>query len=426
MNLSEIFTALARDLNSSLIPSVIDVLITISPVALAVILYLLAWNLWVDYVRSSNFLKTKYAVLELKLPRDSFKSPLAMETVLHSLHNTSDGSMFAQYWEGKTRPWFSLELISIEGQVKFLIWTEDARKSAVMNALYSQIPGIEVYEREDYAQSVQFDPKLHRIWAAEMIKGNEEPYPIKTYIDYGLDKDAKEEYKIDPMSHMIEFLGSVKPNQQVWIQIVIRAHKKEQIMPGHFFKKHDAWKDKAQDEVNKLLMRDPKTKVAGTKDEATGFTKMPSISKGEQNTVEALERSITKLPFDVGIRAMYIASKEGFDGTFGLGGILSSFKQYSSESLNGFKPNGKKLHAQFNGVPWEDYKNMRRTKQAKIALAAYRRRSFFYTPFTSKTSVMNTEELATMYHFPSFTAAGTPTLERVPSKKSTAPANLPI
>jgi hypothetical protein len=39
--------------------------------------------------------------------------------------------------------------------------------------------------------------------------------------------------------------------------------------------------------------------------------------------------------------------------------------------------------------------------------------------------ILNTEELATIFHFPG-QVAGTPTLERVPSKKAEAPSNLPI
>lgn len=431
MSLNDIIAALSADFHSSLVPSVINVLVTISPLALSVILFLFAWKLWVNYVRSKNFLSLKYTVLELKLPKDVFKSPLAMETVLQALHNTADTSSYSQYWKGTTRPWYSLELISIEGQVKFMLWTEDARKAGAMNAFYSQFPGIEIYEREDYTKGIQFNPDKERIWAAEFIKSrtdkngkSQDAYPIKTYVDFGLDKDPKEEYKIDPLAHIIEFLGGIKANQQIWIQIVIRAHKKEQRKKGTWFDKTDEWKDQGQQIVNEILIRDPKTKVAGTRDETTGFTKLPTISDGEQQIVKAVERSMTKLPFDVGIRTLYFSPKDTFDTPFGIGGLNSAFKQFNSESLNGFKSN--QFHSQLKGVPWEDYKNMRRTKFAKLALYAYRRRSFFYDPFPSKTSVLNTEELATIFHFPSSTTAATPTLERVPSKKSTAPANLPL
>jgi hypothetical protein len=56
---------------------------------------------------------------------------------------------------------------------------------------------------------------------------------------------------------------------------------------------------------------------------------------------------------------------------------------------------------------------------------AYKRRSYFYRRIARKPLVMSVEELATIYHFPGSVAA-TPSLERIPSKKTAAPANLPV
>jgi len=50
-----------------------------------------------------------------------------------------------------------------------------------------------------------------------------------------LKKDEKEEYKIDPITHAIEFLGSIRAGENVWIQIMFRKFEKE----GW---KHGIWK----------------------------------------------------------------------------------------------------------------------------------------------------------------------------------------
>jgi hypothetical protein len=252
---------------------------------------------------------------------------------------------------------------------------------------------------------------------------NDDPYPIKTYVDYGLDKDPKEEFKVDPLIPLLEWLGSIGTNQQVWIQIPIRAHKSDQRKPGHIFKKTDLWKDRAKELVNEHLAREPGTKVSGW-DPETKTSQFVTVSKGEQDLVAALERAISKQSFDCGIRAIYIASRETFDGPNGIGGIIGSFKHFSTEHLNGFKPNNDKWLGQFE-YPWQDYNNIRRNHVSKKAIAAYKRRSYFYPPYKSKALVMTVEELATIYHFPGSVAA-TPTLERIPSKKTTAPANLPV
>ncbi|MDB5239319.1 MAG: hypothetical protein JWO00_654 [Candidatus Parcubacteria bacterium] len=431
MTYAELSNFLSSAFNSSLLPVILHYFIPVSPILMAVGLTAIFCNVWMRYVRLKNFNSIKYTLLELKLPKDTFKSPLAMETVLHALHNTSDGSEFAQLWKGETRPWYSLEIMSVEGEVKFMIWTEDRRKNNLMSALYSQYPGIEISEQEDYAKSVQFDPKVWKIWASEFAFTKANPYPIKTYVDYGLDKDPKEEFKIDPLTHLIEWLGSLRPNEQAWFQFVVRAHKKDQKKPGTFWTKADLYREETAKEIDKLLMRDPKSKFQGTEEVQTNpdgttkiVTKRPLISGGEQDIVTAIERKLTKLPFDVCVRALYIAKRSSFDTPFGIGGCISSMKQFNAEHLNGFKPGGKQIPGQLD-YPWEDYKDTKRNYYSKRVLMAYRRRSAFYPPYKSKTMVMNTEELATIYHFPGSVAA-TPSLDRVPSKKGTAPGNLPV
>lgn len=419
----EYFPQLYEQFHSVLLPDVLSILITVSFPVLAFILGSIFFPLWTDYVRGRNFLSIKYTVLEIKLPKETTKSPLAMELFLHSIHNTADGNKFKQFWLGETRPWYSLELVSFGGQVRFMIWTEDRRKITLMSAMYAQYPGIEINEVEDYTKGVFYDGNIHKIYSTEFEFTKPDPYPIKTYIDYGLDKDPKEEYKVDPLVPILEYLGSVGPNQIVWMQFIIRAHVAEQFKPGLWFTKHDAWKDAAIKEVNKILMRDSKSKIAGITDENPEGTRV-TISQGEQEVVKALERSISKLPFDVCIRCMYMAKKDVFDTPFGIGGIIGSMKHFASENLNGFKP-AKRWTSKLD-FPWHDYRNIRRNRISKDFLMAYKLRSAFYSPYSdSKKVILNTEELATMYHFPGSTA-GTPTLTRVPSKKSQAPANLPL
>ncbi len=424
IRIADIWNPLLNNFIGTTFYPVINMVIFISPLILMYILWSIFWPLWKDYVQSKYILSVKYTLLEIKLPKDVFKSPLAMEVFLNSIYNASDGSPYDRLWKGSIRPEYSLEMISAQGSVKFLIRTEDKRKSNLMSALYSQFPGIEITEVEDYTKSVNFDPKKLRIWGAEFIFTKPDPFPIKTYVDYKLDKDPKEEYKVDPLVPMIEFLGSLGPEQHVWIQFVIRGHKGDQHKPGTIFGETDLWKDKAVEEINKILIRDPKTKISGKPDK-DGNVSPVTITKFEQEVVEALERSITKPAFEVGIRALYIDNKDKFNSGIG-GSVGANFKQFGSyEHLNGFKPNGDLWHPSMKGVPWEDPRNETRDSYSKGVLDAYKRRCFFHAPYTSQTIILNTEEIATLFHFPGQVAA-TPTLNRVPSKKGEAPANLPI
>jgi hypothetical protein len=402
----------------------LQILIALSPLVLVICLFFIFWPLWVKYIRAENFFKEKYCLLEIKLPKETVKSPAAMELFLTALHQTGgEANWYDKYWLGKVRAWFSLEIVSIEGQVHFFIWTRSGLKNFVESSLYGQFPGIEVHEMsDDYAKSVHYDPKEMAMWGCEFKYAKKNPYPIKTYVDYGLDKDPKEEYKIDPLAPMLEFLGSVGANQQLWLQFIIRAHKEDAKKPGHWWKMHDSYKAEAEEEINKILVRDPKTKTPLSKDEEGNPARL-MLSPGEQDVVKALERALTKPAYDVGIRAIYMAKKDFFVGT-NIPGLLGSFKQFGSEHLNSIRISGDAWSPTFS-YPWQDFREIRQNRMRHFLLEVYKRRSFFFDPYVGTPLVMNSEEVATIFHFPGQVAA-TPTLKRIQSKKGQAPANLPI
>jgi len=407
-----------------------DILIALSPLAVMIALFFIFIDLWINYTRAKTLSKQEYSIVEVRLPKETVKSPVAMEMFLTALHQTAgEGGWFGKYWYGKTRAWFSLELVSIEGQIHFFIWMRKSLKNFISTSLYAQFPCIEVHDATDYAQSVHYDPKTMEIWAADLQFSKEDAYPLMTYVDYGLDKDPKEEFKVDPIAPVIEFLGSIGVNQQAWVQILVRAYKKsDHVEPGHFFKKHDKRQKEAEALVNKLHRRDPKTHVAGAADADTGFSKMPRITKGEEDIITAIERNITKLGFDVGIRLMYIAKKENFNKA-NPGAMQSMWKQYSAPHMNGLGTSDDLWFERID-LPWEDRSGKMAEHFSKQALDMYKRRSYFFPPYTHiighlKPMIMSSESLATIYHFPGQVAA-TPTLTRVPSKKGEAPANIPV
>src|SRR4051812_10615790 len=72
------------------------------------------WELWMRYIRYLTFTTAPTVLLEIRLPPEVTKSPLSMELFLTSLHYTSgESTFFDRYWMGKTRPWFSLEIVSL-------------------------------------------------------------------------------------------------------------------------------------------------------------------------------------------------------------------------------------------------------------------------------------------------------------------------
>lgn len=374
-----------------------------------VLLVWLAARLWLEYRQLLYIRKNfDFVMLEVRVPRIVDKTPLAMELVMHAFQQGSRGNWYDRWWKGQVKPWFSLEMVSLEGAVKFFIRTPAKFKKTIETHIYAQYPDIEVAEVKDY---VSLAPYLHEKgeWSINGFHyslSKPDPYPIKTYVDYKLDSTlTKEEMKSDPISNIIEFLGSVGRYQYIWIQILIQTNNERYSTAGTWFGKHD-WKQEG-----KNLIKATQAKYA----DSTG----PKMSKQESEAMSAIERSIAKPGFDCGIRSVYIAKKEHFDGDNG-NSLRNIFQAYSSHDLNGFKPSGL-----FFDYPWQDYKDWRINKKKHELFDGYVRRSWFAGPHRRKPFVLNTEELATVFHFPGGVAE-TPTFTRIESRKGEPPANLPI
>lgn len=403
------FTALFDGKFFTTLGQVYDLIVYFSFLWGPILLVWVAKQLWLSYVRADFIRKSfEFIMLEVRLPRTIDKTPLAMELVLQALYQGGKGTWFDQWWDGKVRPWFSLEIVSIEGSVKFLIRTPAKFKKIIESHIYAQYPTIEVVEVQDYVSLAPYIQEKNEwsMWGCEFMLTKPDPFPIKTYVDYGLDKlGTKEEFKSDPITSIIEFLGSIGRGQQIWMQILVQANGERYKTPGKWFEKHD-WKDEG-----KRLIKEFQAKAGG--DDA-------KPSKGDMEAISAIERSLSKIGFDCGIRAIYLAKKEFYDPS-NIAGITGAFRQFSSQTLNGFRPH----NTTGFDYPWEDFHDIRLNKKKKELFDAYVRRSYFYAPYKKKPFVLNSEELATIYHFPGGVAE-TPTFDRIESRKGEPPANLPV
>jgi len=407
-------------------PLVVDVLFFLyigAPIYIPVALINIDWTLWRHYKRFLFRVEQERVLLEIKVPKEIKKTPLAMELFLNAIHQPGgEGTWYDRNILGKSRTWFSLEMVSFEGEVKFFIWSEKKFVKLVEAQLYSQYPEAEIFEVEDYTKFVGLDLNKQSLWGNEFIPTNKvDAYPIKTYVDYGLDKvGLKSEEIVDPMTSVIEFLGSIEKGEQLWLQILVRAHKKN-------YKDSLNWKEKIQKlkwygdnyDWTEKMKEEKEEKLSELKPEKGEFPRI--ATKGEQDLIASLERNTNKLAFDVGIRGIYLTEKDKFD-PINITGMTGSFKQYNSPFLNGFRPN----RVTGFDYPWQDYKDYRLNKKKEEIFNDYKRRSYFYYPGASdKQFVLSVEELATIFHLPG-QVSQTPTFARIESKKSEPPQNLPF
>ncbi|MBU0749982.1 hypothetical protein KKH15_00500 [Patescibacteria group bacterium] len=393
----------------------------LAPLWMPFILVRYAFLRWVQANKAANLAKQKYILLELRLPRDTMKTPLAMEAVFSNLHQApGESTWYKRLFLGAVRPWWSFELVSIGGQVKFYVWTREGFRRLIESAFYAQYPGMEIIETEDYSRLV--DPTDHHwsMFGAEFThpSGRPDAYPIKTYVDFGLDRVAKPEEQIDPLAQVLESCGSIGPGEQMWVQFVIRVSKKEK------FGGAKDWKDVGREEIEKIrtesqIQSEYVDKATGEVKKVAGF---PSPTEGQKDRIKAIERNISKLAFDVGIRSIYAAPKDNFQGSM-ITSQLGMFKPFNSETYNSLGP-ASRLSTRFSDWPWEDPGGHHKHHEEHLAVEMYRRRAFFHDPYEGLWNIMSTEELATLYHIPSGTVT-TPTMPRIQSSTSEAPFNLP-
>ncbi|MDB5264628.1 MAG: hypothetical protein JWN64_199 [Parcubacteria group bacterium] len=397
----------------------------LAPIWMPLILVTFAWERWVDTNRLGYIAKQKNVLLELRIPRDVRKSPLAMETFFTNLHiGPGESTWYKRLVQGQVRPWWSLEIVSLGGRVHFYIWTREGYRRAVESALYAQYPELEVIEAIDYTLMTDPTHAPMQMWGCEHILRSEDAKPIKTYPSF-MKPDAplsKPEEQIDSLSQIIETLGGIGPKEQFWVQILFRLSKNEKYAGR---KTSDGKKYTIESEAGEIIdsIRQGAVKKSTYTDPLTGKVieteGFPNPTKGQIEGIAAIENKVYRPIFDVAIRSIYTAPEGSFQGTM-VSQLIGLWR--NMEGFNGFKT--ARWDSIFGDYPWEDKKGHHRAHLQHQLVDAFRRRSHFHVPYVLPYFMLNAEELATLFHIPSAGVAA-PSLARIPSATKEAPTNLP-
>ena len=402
-------------------------LAALSPLWLPVLLGVSLWTTWVDYIRFIYWSNFEKVLLEIQLPPEVEKSPLAVELVFNGIYNNgSETSFLDRFWRGKFIPIWSFEIASNEGRIGFYIHTPKGWKNFVTSRIYGQFPEAKITEVPDYTARVDFNSDEYDAWVGEYRKTSADKtqaYPIKTYIDYELDKNPDTpETKVDPMTHLLEIMNGIGKDEYLWMQIIVKARKGD-AWYGIYSKK-DSYKESAEKEIKAITESAIKRAQELTMDEMekkkVGTRGAMLLTEGERSRVEAIERSLGKPLFEFGVRAVYFAKKERFVGITGAP-LFRFFEPYRSP------------YTELRGVrgmvgfdyPWEDLWGMRKRHIKKQQISFFKNRAYFYVPYDQVPVFLTTEELASLWHFPS-SVVKTPGLDRVSSRRAEAPSNLPV
>ena len=396
---------------------VISFLFYTAPLWLPYIAFHVFFEKWMHMVGLKFGRKMGRSTVEIVLPPEVTKSPEAMEFVFIQIHNVaSPDNLMQTYIDGKRPLPYTFEIVSRAGDIHFYATVPERFVRTLKDNLYAQYDGIEVRDVDlDYTAEVPSDLKGWTFMSFHMNKKKDDFLPLKTYIDFGLDKLPKEEEKNDPITPMLEVISSVKPGQQLWIQFICVAHRERSFKLGSLHSKPEWTKDAAA-YIDKMLNRDPNKK---TSKDANANEEQVRLTSGERSTVEAIERNVSKSAYEVGIRWCYLFDES--KGTFDQGiipRVIRSFAATESRTQNGI---GVRWRTDFNYMFLSDPFGKKMPAIKKKELKLYKLRSMH----PMKPKIFSAEELATEWHPPGSVAL-TPTLNRVVSTRSEAPPNLPV
>jgi hypothetical protein len=372
----------------------------------------------------------KWICLAVDVPKNNEQSPKAVEQIFNQIAGYMSGAnWWEKWWKGQFLPSFSFEIVSIGGYVQFVIRITEKFKDLIESAVYAQYPEAEISEIEDYASEItadNFKEKGWSLWGTQFELTKDEYYPIRTYPQFEHSIARK---IIDPLSAMLEMMSKIGPREQIWFQIVARPID-------------DKWRDNASKLVKKLIGVKEKVKKQGFDAqldslldktyETFGFmfphekpkeeekNQFPSnilyMSKGEVEMANSIEIKASKPGYKTKMRMIYLGQGDDFSRQRGVSPFVGALKQFSW--FNGFKPVSKistKVDFDFTGK--KTY-----TKQKKV-LNWYKHRSMM-GGVKEDGYILNSEELASLYHFPTIEVSTT-SIRSAESRKIAAPFGIP-
>lgn len=359
------------------------------------------FKIYVNEIQTNYKKSLEWTYLEIKPPRENISSFYSAEQILIQIHQLFDNWTFQEkYVEGRLVFWVSFEIVSLGGKISFIIRIPTKHRQLIEAAFYANYPHIEMNEVQDYLANFDYDPDSNKydLFGGEMILTDDVSIPIRTYREFiSLKGPDASEKVVDPLAPLLEVWTRLHPKELYAYQLVLKP-----VGDG-------SWQDKADKLADELK---------GDKD----FMQLDDVTKLR---IAAIKAKVGKLGYEAKIRFLHIGAKEVFNPD-AKKLILSPFKVFNSANFNSFKMAfSTKLNWRISTTLEAPFNNYW-VRQRKIEIfRAFKDRS---TWIGEKMYILNTEELATLYHFP-ITGEGIippPAVETVDVKKIQPPANLPI
>lgn len=403
-------------------------------IVLVIIALLALRSIWLYSRRVKSEMKKNFILLAIDVPRMSEQTVKAVDNMFAHLAGAHSPATFMEKWfEGKMQDPISMEIISIEGHLQYLVRCLDKYRDLVEASVYAQYPDAEISLVEDYVDNVpsKYPDDTYDLFGTEMTNVQSDVYPLKSYLDF--EHSLTGEYK-DPLAVLLEAFSRLGPGEQAWYQIIVTPIAQKEFA------------EKAKKEIAKLKGEKPPVKknvvekaldvpvtamgaVAGAvlggesapvekkKDEGP---RMLLLSPGERNILEAVERKMSKIQFLCKVRFIYVAKKDVFFKPKILQSFVGAIKQFNTNDLQSLKPEGKKVGVNSTLIFFKKRRNNGRKRRLH---AAYKSRSNW---MGLQEFHLGTDELASLWHLPVVLNVKAPQLKKTEAKKTEPPINIPF
>ncbi|KKW41685.1 MAG: hypothetical protein UY92_C0014G0010 [Candidatus Magasanikbacteria bacterium GW2011_GWA2_56_11] len=421
------FNRLADFFGQGALPIIGQVLAVGGWLVLAYLLFFAGFHLYEDLKQDLNTHEWKFILLAVDVPPLNVQTPKAVEQMFsHIAGAFSKPDLKDRLKDGYKQRWFSFEIISIEGYIQFLVWTEEAFRDLVEAAVYAQYPDAEITEVEDYTGGIpdSYPSATHDIWISDFGLAENSAYPIRSYreFEHAISKDTVLK---DPMGTFLESFTRIGPGEQMWFQILLEpisndwkedAIKKIKEVIGEKSHPHLNLIDHTVSGLQKMLegIGDQvfgRESVSGHDEDHSPPNQLQYLTPGMSKLVEAMEAKIGKLGFKTKIRGLYGARKEVFNPLRGVNALVGALTQYNIPSANSIVPT-------FAGKG----SSKKSSRKKSLLMKAYKKRKI---GAGGKPFVLNIEELATIWHFP-MSHVKTPLVQKAASKQAEPPVGLPV
>lgn len=350
------------------------------------------WRRAAEMKRRVAFLASQtFVLLSMQVPKDNEKTAQSMEQFFAAIHGIYRNDPAIQEH-------LSLEMVAKKDSIIFYLFTPLHLREFIEGQLYAQYPDLDIKAVGDYSREVDL-AGLH-VATSRVRLNKADVYPIKSYSDS----------EVDPLAGITSVMSGLSDREQLWFQIAVKPVG-------------DEWQNKGVEHVQAVrsgrvthtgagLARVGRVvgmiareviqpgSVTGGQGSTAVTGEPPKLSAPEEAALKAIEGKITKLGYETIFRVISIATDETI-ARARTTSLLGALKQYNTTNLNGFSAGEIKID---DYDSWVQYLNRE---------------------FEEKGSILNIEELASVYHFPTQNVEVN-AIARSSAKKGEAPFNIPL